>query len=137
MSSRSEVTPETAGQIHDNAVHSRIQSDHALTTMLQTVRGTDIAALDRASTLNDRKETLKAHLSQALAGSSQKERDPPKKLHPVVDLEAMFGSLDYCECSHCNSINSPAAYFVELLQFYATTTSTGTSPSGIIWERTV
>lgn len=26
-----------------------------------------------------------------------------------------FGSLDYCDCQHCNSIFSPAAYFVDLM----------------------
>ena len=32
-------------------------------------------------------------------------------------LEALFGSLDYCECEHCRSVLSPAAYLVDLLQF--------------------
>lgn len=29
----------------------------------------------------------------------------------------LFGSQDYCECEHCRSVLSPAAYFVDLLQF--------------------
>ena len=29
--------------------------------------------------------------------------------------EDYFGSLDYCDCKHCNSIFSPAAYFVDLM----------------------
>lgn len=32
-------------------------------------------------------------------------------------LEALFGSIDYCACSHCQSVLSPAAYLVDLLQF--------------------
>lgn len=32
-------------------------------------------------------------------------------------MESLFGSLDYCECEHCRSVLSPAAYFVDLLQF--------------------
>jgi len=32
-------------------------------------------------------------------------------------LENLFGSLDYCECEHCKSVLSPAAYLVDLLQF--------------------
>lgn len=35
----------------------------------------------------------------------------------LPDLQALFGSLDYCECSECRSMLSPAAYFVDLLQF--------------------
>ena len=32
-------------------------------------------------------------------------------------MEQLFGSLDYCECDHCRSVLSPAAYLVDLLQF--------------------
>lgn len=32
-------------------------------------------------------------------------------------LERLFGPLDYCECAHCRSVLSPAAYLVDLLQF--------------------
>lgn len=32
-------------------------------------------------------------------------------------LEELFGEMDFCECQHCRSILSPAAYLVDLLQF--------------------
>ncbi len=32
-------------------------------------------------------------------------------------MESLFGSQDFCECEHCRSVLSPAAYFVDLLQF--------------------
>lgn len=32
-------------------------------------------------------------------------------------MESLFGSMDYCECEHCRSVLSPAAYMVDLLQF--------------------
>jgi hypothetical protein len=32
-------------------------------------------------------------------------------------LEGLFGSLDYCDCSDCSSILSPAAYLVDLLHY--------------------
>lgn len=32
-------------------------------------------------------------------------------------LESLFGSTDYCECEHCRSVLSPAAYLVDLFQF--------------------
>jgi hypothetical protein len=35
-------------------------------------------------------------------------------------LESLFGSLDFCECEHCRSVLSPAAYLVDLLQFLDT-----------------
>lgn len=33
------------------------------------------------------------------------------------DLEALFGSLDYCACRHCDSVHGPAAYFVDIMNF--------------------
>lgn len=33
------------------------------------------------------------------------------------DLEALFGSQDYCDCEHCSSILSPAAYLADSLRF--------------------
>ena len=32
-------------------------------------------------------------------------------------LQALFGAQDACACGHCNSVLSPAAYFVDVLQF--------------------
>lgn len=32
-------------------------------------------------------------------------------------LESLFGALDFCECQHCRSVLSPAAYLVDILQF--------------------
>lgn len=32
-------------------------------------------------------------------------------------LASLFGSLDYCDCKHCRSVLSPAAYMVDLLVF--------------------
>lgn len=32
-------------------------------------------------------------------------------------LEKIFGEMDYCDCEHCRSVLSPAAYLVDLLQF--------------------
>ncbi len=31
----------------------------------------------------------------------------------------LFGSLDLCDCKHCKSLYSPAAYFVDVMQFLA------------------
>jgi hypothetical protein len=41
----------------------------------------------------------------------------PPQLNGVPDLETLFGSLDLCECEHCSSIYSPAAYLVDILHF--------------------
>jgi peptidoglycan hydrolase-like protein with peptidoglycan-binding domain len=38
-------------------------------------------------------------------------------LGDIPNLEALFGSLDYCDCQHCISLYGPAAYFTDLLRF--------------------
>jgi 5-hydroxyisourate hydrolase-like protein (transthyretin family) len=41
-------------------------------------------------------------------------------------MESLFGSMDFGECEHCQSVLSPAAYFVDLLQFI--------DPDALTWE---
>lgn len=38
-------------------------------------------------------------------------------LGDIPNLELLFGSLDFCECEHCKSLYSPAAYLTDLLRF--------------------
>jgi hypothetical protein len=38
-------------------------------------------------------------------------------LKAVPNWAQLFGSLELCDCEECNSVYSPAAYFVDLLQF--------------------
>ncbi|MGA9773951.1 MAG: neuraminidase-like domain-containing protein [Blastocatellia bacterium] len=46
------------------------------------------------------------------SGEAQK-----KLIRDIPSMELLFGSLDFCECEHCRSVLSPAAYFVDLLRF--------------------
>ncbi|MBW8876246.1 MAG: peptidoglycan-binding protein [Acidobacteria bacterium] len=46
----------------------------------------------------------------------------------LPNLQTLFGSLDYCECTYCRSVYSPAAYFVDVLRFLG---ERGTQGSGI------
>jgi hypothetical protein len=45
----------------------------------------------------------------------QKSRNELIKHYP--SMESLLGSPDFCECEHCQSVLSPAAYFVDLLKF--------------------
>ena len=47
-------------------------------------------------------------ISPAAIGSGLKE---------LPNWANLFGSLELCECQHCRSLYSPAAYFVDLLEF--------------------
>jgi hypothetical protein len=56
----------------------------------------------------------------------------PALLTGLPDLQALFGSLDYFECGDCQSVLSPAAYLVDLLQFLNQIAATATGlPVGV------
>lgn len=92
----------TANQVYTHAINSRIRNEQALMTMRETVRGTGLAIIDGQQTLQERMAVLQ--------NAADKQGVP-------VNLEALFGSMDYCECDECTSVYSPASYFVDLLQF--------------------
>src|ERR1039458_4717139 len=49
----------------------------------------------------------------------------PTLLTSLPDMQALFGSLDYFECADCQSVLSPAAYLVDLLQYLGQIGATG------------
>jgi hypothetical protein len=60
----------------------------------------------------------------AISGSTAQHADAKNALKRALKayptMESLFGSMDYCECDHCRSVLSPAAYLVDLLQFVDT-----------------
>jgi hypothetical protein len=50
-----------------------------------------------------------------IANAKQSISDTLSKRYPT--MESLFGGMDFCECEHCQSVLSPAAYLVDLLQF--------------------
>lgn len=57
----------------------------------------------------------------AISGSPERHGSDKDKLNALLKeyptMESLFGSLDFCECEHCRSVLSPAAYLVDLLRF--------------------
>lgn len=43
--------------------------------------------------------------------------DRESLIRRVPTMESLLGSMDYCECQDCQSVLSPAAYLVDLLQY--------------------
>jgi len=48
------------------------------------------------------------------------------KIATLPNLQTLFGSLDYCECTHCRSVYSPAAYFVDIMRYLGERGTQGT-----------
>jgi hypothetical protein len=51
--------------------------------------------------------------------------DRASLIRRVPTMESLFGSMDYCECQDCQSVLSPAAYLVDLLQYVDIDAQTG------------
>jgi hypothetical protein len=43
--------------------------------------------------------------------------EPILEVEGVPDWSTLFGSVELCDCEHCKSVNSPAAYLVDILHF--------------------
>ncbi|EIJ33094.1 Tc toxin subunit A [Thiothrix nivea] len=98
-------SPELAGEIHTAAVINRMRNEQALIAMREAVRGSGLAIVDGVATPEERFARL-GSVRSALGEAAER-----------LNLETLFGSLDFCECDECLSVYSPAAYFVELLQY--------------------
>lgn len=57
----------------------------------------------------------------------------PKPGSPT--LEGLFGSVDYCDCKHCRSVLSPAAYLVDLLMFTDRPNPPLANPQKVLFKR--
>jgi Neuraminidase-like domain/Salmonella virulence plasmid 28.1kDa A protein len=51
------------------------------------------------------------------APAEVKESVKTELIRQFPTMETLFGAMDFCECDHCHSVLSPAAYLVDLLQF--------------------
>lgn len=93
-----------AGEIHGHAMNNRARIDSALLQIYQTIKGTGLAILDGADNMDTRISMTRRRAAEA-AGLRQ------------INLEDLFGGMDFCDCSDCCDVTSPTAYFVELLQY--------------------
>lgn len=91
-----------ARAIHERATNISNRNQSVLTSLHQAVRGTGMTAIDGHESPEDRLRIL-----GEIGGNSVKN----------INLEELFGAMDSDPCDDCNSVTSPAAYFVELLQF--------------------
>ncbi len=96
-----DVDAATAGRIHTQAVDRRIGFEHSLVALRESVRG-GLAAVQGKKTMEERVNEVGGYLQA---------NDIP------LNLDTLFADMDHCECRDCQSVYSPSAYFVELLNF--------------------
>ena len=93
---------DTAGEIHAHATITVSRNEQALLQLYQAVKGAGVAAIDGVDSLETRMTLFNMIVAR-------------NKVN--INLEALFGGLDYCECDDCTTVYSPANYYVDLLQY--------------------
>ena len=56
-------------------------------------------------------------LPYAVGGSKELQRKRAESIAKAADWPSLFGRIDLCACEHCRSLYSPAAYFVDVMEF--------------------
>ncbi|MET9088413.1 neuraminidase-like domain-containing protein [Streptomyces sp. NPDC004237] len=99
---KGQLDPATAVGTHETAMRVQIRNEDALAAMRQQITGSGIQLADGA--LSQRERLDRVQRAADATGAT-------------LDVQGLFGDLDFCECDDCLSVYSPAAYFVELLQY--------------------
>lgn len=93
---------DVARSVHYRAEAISARNEHAYIALREAVLSPSVHMVHGGLSVDNRRALLKVMAEL---------KDIP------VNFETLFGSVDLCECRHCNSVYSPAAYLVELLQF--------------------
>lgn len=83
---------------------------------------------------------IAVHILESYGGVQDTPAVVPQTPMPVSDdepsWESLFGSASGCECKHCRSVLSPAAYMVDILHFLHGAPKTGgVSPLDAMFQR--
>jgi len=54
---------------------------------------------------------------KAITNYSFTKEEQEEFIELIPDWETLFGSLDFCDCPHCQSVYSPSAYVADVLNF--------------------
>jgi hypothetical protein len=75
-------------------------------------------------------------LPYAVGGSKALQRRRTESIAKAANWPSLFGRIDLCACEHCRSLYSPAAYFVDLLEFLRKSLPlNGKTPLNVLLDR--
>jgi hypothetical protein len=97
-----EIGTEAAVQTHSNAVGTVARNNQVAMRLFEAVKGTGIATIDGKLGQGERLQLVKKSLAQRGVD---------------INLESLFGSMDQAMADESTTVYSPAAYFVELLEY--------------------
>ncbi|WP_432409200.1 neuraminidase-like domain-containing protein [Wukongibacter sp. M2B1] len=119
MMSKSGLDDNILTNIYNSAQQACVRNEQAIIALREVYKGTDVAMIDKSMSIDiddntkDEAMNLKAEGKVITAPSIIQETLTKHNL----SWDLLFGDADFCECDHCNSVYSAAAYYVELLQY--------------------
>ncbi len=132
------TSPETLKVLMESDFQSASQIAKQSFRTIQENLGKDIAD-EELKLIHERAIATSAASLQTALMAYQSATDPAIAaigggLKEVPNWANLFGSLELCECQHCRSLYSPAAYFVDLLEYlrYAPPNSKGHTPLDVL-----
>jgi hypothetical protein len=106
-------------QIHHNAQQTQVRNEHFMMSFREAVQPTNVALIDKSLGAYVHPQ---ANVMKPVGAAVQ--IDPARKVYALdllnqhnLSWDLLFGDADLCECGECNSVYSPASYFVELLNY--------------------
>jgi hypothetical protein len=109
-----ELGKDAVQYVYEHAAKSRFRGELFMMASMEVIKGTGIGAIDALINKNGK---LNINQSFLFGDTDENNVENNGKGNPNINWDLLFGDADICECGECNSVYSPAAYFVELLQY--------------------
>jgi len=93
----------------------------------------NIVTMMRSLFINPFVYSISYQPSSGISARIEEAKENLLKHYP--NLENLLGSIDFCECEHCRSVLSPAAYFVDLLNFLEKSDGGAITPYEVLIKR--
>jgi Tc toxin complex TcA C-terminal TcB-binding domain/ABC toxin N-terminal region/Neuraminidase-like domain/Salmonella virulence plasmid 28.1kDa A protein len=127
-------------QLHINNLHSSLAvTSKGKASLIEVFES---ASLNRevAESIYEKAETLTFQALMIFAHYNKDIKDSP--IHALFtgdetppDLEVLFGSMDYCNCKHCQSVFGPAAYLTDIMHFLEGIKTSGGTILDVLTEK--
>lgn len=115
----SELDENTLAQIHHNAQQTQVRNEQFLMSISEAANPTGVAMIDKSldSYIHPQAHVIRPVGSAVAAAKPREEYAQELTEKHNLSWDLLFGGADFCECGECNSVYSPASYFVELLNY--------------------
>ena len=117
--SESDLDENTLAQIHHNAQQTQVRNEHFLMSIREAAQPTGVAMIDKSLSayVHPDAHVMRPVGAAVIAAKPREEYAIDKIVKNNLSWDLLFGDADFCECGECNSVYSPASYFVELLNY--------------------